>query len=61
MKNQRKFCASSLVAAALVAAVMFGGAVLATAQNDLATPGAQTRYQQEAIPLLLRFPHLRRL
>jgi uncharacterized repeat protein (TIGR03803 family) len=50
MKNQRKFQASSLVTAALVMAVMFGGAVLATAQTDSATSSAQTQNQQETTP-----------
>jgi uncharacterized repeat protein (TIGR03803 family) len=50
MKNQRNFQASSLVTGILVAAVMFGGAVLATAQTDSGTSGAETRNQQETIP-----------
>jgi uncharacterized repeat protein (TIGR03803 family) len=49
MKNQRKSPTSSLVTAALVAAVMFAGAVLAVAQTDSAIAGARTRYQQGAI------------
>jgi len=49
MKNQRKFPGSSLVTAALVAAVMFSGAALA-AQIDSTTSGAQTRHQQETTP-----------
>jgi uncharacterized repeat protein (TIGR03803 family) len=35
MKNQRKFLASSLVTVALAAAVMFGGAALAAAQEEV--------------------------
>jgi uncharacterized repeat protein (TIGR03803 family) len=49
MKNQRKSPTSSLVTAALVAAVMFAGAVLAVAQTDSAVAGARTRYPQGAI------------
>jgi hypothetical protein len=50
MKNHRKFPGSSLVTAALVAAVMFGGAVLATAQTDSATSGAQTPTRKKQRP-----------
>ncbi len=35
MKKQRKFLASGLLTAALVAAVMFGGAALAAAQEEV--------------------------
>ena len=45
MKNQRKFSASGLVTAALVVGLIFGGANLAAAQNDLTTSGAHTRYR----------------
>ncbi|HXM60801.1 MAG TPA: choice-of-anchor tandem repeat GloVer-containing protein [Terriglobales bacterium] len=50
MKNQRKFPTSSLVAAVLVTAVMFSGAVLAAAQTDSTTSGAHTRDHQGPIP-----------
>ena len=50
MKNQRKFSVSGLATAALVAALMFGGATLAVAQSNLSNSGAQTRYQQETTP-----------
>lgn len=43
MKNQCKFLVSSLAAVALVAAMIFGGAALVTAQTNSAAPGAQTR------------------
>jgi len=49
MKNEREFAANSLVATALVAALMLGGGTLAAAQNDLATSGAHTRYRQTTI------------
>jgi uncharacterized repeat protein (TIGR03803 family) len=49
MKNQRKFSASSLVTAALVA-VIFSGAALAAAQTGLAAPGARSDHREETIP-----------
>jgi uncharacterized repeat protein (TIGR03803 family) len=49
MKKLKKFPASGLVTAALVAAVMFSGAVLAAAQTDSTTSGTRTRYPREAI------------
>jgi uncharacterized repeat protein (TIGR03803 family) len=49
MKNEREFAANSFFAATLVAALMFDGATLAAAQNDLATAGAHTRHQQTTI------------
>ena len=49
MKDQRKFFVSGLLTAALVAAVMFGGAALAAAQTDSTTSGAHTRYQPTTI------------
>jgi uncharacterized repeat protein (TIGR03803 family) len=58
MENQRKFRASGLVTAALVAAVMFGGAMLAAAQPGLAARSVQTRIEQETItpmPLAVGF------
>jgi len=49
MKNQGKFSARSLATMALVAAATFGGAMLAAAQRESATPGEQTRDRQETI------------
>ncbi len=46
MKDQRSFPASNLVAAALIAAVVFGGALLSSAQTDSDTSGLRTRYPQ---------------
>src|SRR5580693_2626458 len=50
MKNQRKLSVSGVFTAALVAAVILGGAALAAAQTDSTTSGAHTRYQQGTTP-----------
>jgi len=50
MKKLRKFPVSGLVTAALIAAVIFGGAVPVLAQTDSTTSGARTRYQQGTNP-----------
>jgi uncharacterized repeat protein (TIGR03803 family) len=50
MKNQRKLSVSGVFTAALVAAVILGGAALAAAQTDSTTSGAHTRYQQGSNP-----------